>query len=86
MTGKEMSKGKNLSSQSLIVFIQEARAKSKTIHDHEERKRQYSSGEYFLHILQKNYLEKLSFNLFQLQCCILNSKSFCTPKLHVFQA
>ena len=54
MTEKEMSKGKILPPppQSLIVFIQEARAKSKTIHD-QERKRQYSSGEYFLHILQK---------------------------------
>ena len=61
MTEKEMSKEKNLSPpQSLIVFIQEARAKSKTIHD-QERKRQYSSGEYFLHILQKKLPRKIKF-------------------------
>ena len=61
MTEKEMSKGKNLSPpQSLIEFIQEARANSKAIHD-QERKRQYSSGEYFLHILQKKLPRKIKF-------------------------
>ena len=59
MTEKEMSK-KFIPPQSLIVFIQEARAKSKTIHD-QERKRQYSSGEYFLHILQIKLPRKIKF-------------------------
>ena len=86
MTEKEMSKGKNLSPPKALLCSSKKRVQNPKQFMIKKEKDSTVVGNTFCISYKKNYLERLSFNLFQLQCCILNSKFFCMPKLDVFQS